>query len=523
MPRNLQYLDKILAFKTFVKCKSCYSNCYGSDRIKCNVCCEWYHRKCKRKKCLMTKATYVEYTDKNCKKVFICSDQCYNTFLPFHDFDNIGVVDLFFGVGQNPCRKCKRDCVKKFQHCKKCMKCDKWIHKSCIDDGIDFNADHFLCSLKCEMAVLPFSNSVLQELLDQNIISGCKSVLDDDVLRSMRYLFDKDHAPDDHPDISPDPNAFLGVDHFLNINCSYLNPNKLNNAFFSNTASELTVFHNNIRSLTKNFDSVKNEIFHNCSEFPDVLAFTETKLNEGKNIPELQGYNFESLDSLTSCGGVGMYISEKLNYTLRPDLSIKSEHSEDLWIDVVTENQKNKSDKPSGKVTKTKNKFVVGAIYRHPKQNYTAFCKNLCRTLAILNKTKTEFIIVGDFNINILKYNLATNVSHYVNCISSLGCHFFIDKPTRISPNSATCIDHVYSNKPSEHLENYIITSDASDHFATLTKIHRVDKDYYDDPDIFVRKNKLSSEEWALFNEDLNFILNQRANIIDSQIIDVNH
>lgn len=42
--------------------------------------------------------------------------------------------------------------------------------------------------------------------------------------------------------------------------------------------SDLVVFHNNVRSLNKNFNSI-GDIFQNCNVFPDVLAITETKLD----------------------------------------------------------------------------------------------------------------------------------------------------------------------------------------------------------------------------------------------------
>ena len=168
--------------------------------------------------------------------------------------------------------------------------------------------------------------------------------------------------------------------------CSCLDPNLLDNIFLGDSQTDFTIFHQNIRSLGANFHKF-DEIFQNCSVLPDIFAFTETKLDEDKSIPEIKGYKFESLDSVTSCGGVGMYISEQLNYTLRPDLSLKSKQSEDLSIDISAKS--NKSAKGDGKL-------VVGVIYRHPRQNYSVFCDKLCNTLHLLNKTQSKYVIVGD-------------------------------------------------------------------------------------------------------------------------------
>ena len=149
---------------------------------------------------------------------------------------------------------------------------------------------------------------------------------------------------------------------------------------------------------------------------------------------------------------------------------------------------------------------MVGVIYRHPKQDYARFRTAICKSLDILNKANTEYIIVGDINIDFLKYNLATNVTNYANYLNSFGCNVFVDKPTRITNNTASCIDHVYSNMQAENLENYILLSDASDHYSTSTKIINVDKSMAD-RDIYYRKCKLSSNEWLDFNNELNLAL----------------
>ena len=145
------------------------------------------------------------------------------------------------------------------------------------------------------------------------------------------------------------------------------------------------------RSLNKNFDLV-DEIFPSCTKLPDILSFTETKLNEYKQASEIPGYKFErSDDSVTKSGGVGVYISNHLDYSLRSDLSMNLGTCEDLWIDI----RQGGSNKKSGKRCSN---IVVGVIYRHPTQNCTKFCDKLCKTLNILNKSKTDYMIVGDFD-----------------------------------------------------------------------------------------------------------------------------
>ena len=80
----------------------------------------------------------------------------------------------------------------------------------------------------------------------------------------------------------------------------------------SDGKSDITVFHNNLRSMKKNMSSV-SDIFQNCHSMPDIIAFSETKLNDFSEIPNMEGYHpFEGVNSPTAAGGVGAYISTKL-------------------------------------------------------------------------------------------------------------------------------------------------------------------------------------------------------------------
>ena len=107
----------------------------------------------------------------------------------------------------------------------------------------------------------------------------------------------------------------------------------MNDSFYGEIPSQITIFHNNVRSLNANLNLV-DEIFQNCTKLPDIFAFTETKLNEEKEHPLMGSYTFEGKNSTSNCGGVGLYISNALEYSQRPDLSLLSESCEDLWIQI---------------------------------------------------------------------------------------------------------------------------------------------------------------------------------------------
>ena len=395
--------------------------------------------------------------------------------------------------------KCKRDCVTTHTKCVECYHCEALLHKECLETIDKHNA--YFCSDKCMTKVMPFTNSSFDELVTYEILFPSNTSTELDI----------SEIENDDTSETRNNTQFVSIDHYLNINCSYLNPNQLHEGLVNSGSDGISIFHNNIRSLSANFDKI-NEIFSNSSKLPDILAFSETKLNETKNYPDMRGFSFESKDSLTNCGGVGMYISDSLEYTLRPDLCLETDSCEDLWV------QLNGNENIShGKV---KNKLVVGVIYRHPRQNYKKFCEKLCRTVSILNKTDTKYVIVGDVNIDVLKYNLATNITEYVNSLYSLGCKSFIDKPTRITSSTSSCIDHVYSNFDHDQIESYIIESDASDHFSTLTTVSNFDLNDKD-ADVYIRKTNLSPTEWQMLNDELEDILDIEVSCMNTQIIDV--
>ena len=128
----------------------------------------------------------------------------------------------------------------------------------------------------------------------------------------------------------------------------------------------------------------------------------------------------------------------------------------------------------------------------------------------MLNRSKSNYIIVGDFNIDLLKYNLVTPVTDYVNSLHSMGCNVSVDLPTRVTCNSSTCIDHVYSNFDSDTLDNNVLVSDVSDHYSTLTKVAGLSRKSKNNSDVYVRKTKLSESEWDQFNSELFEMLNAK-------------
>ena len=258
-------------------------------------------------------------------------------------------------------------------------------------------------------------------------------------------------------------------------------------------------------------------IFRHCDFLPDIIAFSETRLNSKSKPLELTGYSCENVNSPTCAGGVALLISNKIDYIVRDDLCLNVDDCEDLWIEIqVKKSENNRQHKGEN--------IVIGLIYRHPRIQYLKFAEAIEKNLVTLGKKYKKTLILGDFNIDLMKFNVAGKITEYINLITSYGFNLGIDKPTRVTARSATCIDHVYSNMPSEDIESLILESSVSDHYSTLTKIRGV-YTKNEELDIYYRNKNLSAEQWECFNSELQYNLacNLPYDVDDISDIDVSN
>ena len=138
-------------------------------------------------------------------------------------------------------------------------------------------------------------------------------------------------------------------------------------AFLSKSA--FSIIHCNIRSLRANFDSLTNMLselnYYPCT----IIGLSETILINNKDSlinTDIPGYTFISQPTNSSAGGVGLYVKQDLNYTIRTKLSLSNSDFESLWIEIDNQSHKN---------------FISGIIYRHPNSDISSFMDYLNSTL----------------------------------------------------------------------------------------------------------------------------------------------
>lgn len=113
--------------------------------------------------------------------------------------------------------------------------------------------------------------------------------------------------------------------------------------------------------------------------------------------------------------------------------------------------------------------MVVTCVYRSPGSSVEAFTDNMEEILEYLNEKKT-FIMCGDFNIDLL--NMSKSSSHYLDTIYSKGLHPLITRPTRITIDSATLIDNIFTNIRDDKVKYGILINDISDHLPIFVSYH---------------------------------------------------
>ena len=107
-------------------------------------------------------------------------------------------------------------------------------------------------------------------------------------------------------------------------------------------------------------------------------------------------------------------------------------------------------------------------IYKHPTLQINDFKSDFISPLLLkLQKESSKRIfLLGDFNIDLLKYELSDSINNFIDTLSSNFLLPHILLPTRISKTS-TLIDNIFSNSTSlEEIESGDVTSTFSDHLT---------------------------------------------------------
>ena len=295
-----------------------------------------------------------------------------------------------------------------------------------------------------------------------------------------------------------------------NLSCTFLDEIDFCNLYSNN--SKLSLMSHNVQSLPAKFSEFCSFITQlgtkKCN--PDIICIQETWQLGDESLYNIAGYQkpcFKLRSPSTQGGGVGIYVKNSLHFKVLPNLSV--------FIDKVVETLFVEISLPKSK------SIIVGSVYRPnskhtsltEKNQFSIFLETLSNLLAETTESRKEIFILGDFNLDALKYNSDDFVTDYIDNLFSYGFLQTITKPTRCTHNSATLIDHVLSNSIQSSFISCIITNRISDHFPIITfvdadKQEQKNGTFYsrDFSEVNIRqfKETLNQMEWQTVLDDEN-------------------
>ena len=115
-----------------------------------------------------------------------------------------------------------------------------------------------------------------------------------------------------------------------------------------------------------------------------------------------------------------------------------------------------------------------GTIYRSPLNDSESNIKFRSHLDECLKNIKScqKYFIFGDFNYDLAKTVQNSHVSDFTEIMLNYCLYSLINKSTRISQESATVLDHIWTNSYSLSINSGIILHPISDHMPVILSIN---------------------------------------------------
>ena len=427
-----------------VVCNCCNTRIPKHQRkLKCYICCKIKHYKCEKlSKTDVNAINNMRYHSWACY-------ECISSILPINATSRKKAT-------QSSREKIKCDACNGFSNnvnnTKVCPWCDGVCHNKCIKGELG--------CINCCDSIIPGYRYHAYELLDVSCWRNnamFNPYRQDDF---VNIIGDQISNEEENNEIWSDLSELM-------VQCKY----KMAKSIPQAKNNELGVLSLNIRSVHKNLDRILDQ--NNDYAKYDVICLNETCANVEKLANGIDDLHIEGFHppvhqaparSSHRGGGLLVYINKRIceeddieSIALEEDPSINGEV---LFVKI-------KSCK------KFSNTVILGNVYRSPSSRNTQnFHRIIESSLSKLSRHKTkQILIVGDFNIDLIKYETDENARELIDITSNHGFSQVISRPTRITDHSATLIDHIYTNKIHQVLSTSVVTLDITDHLGTYIKV----------------------------------------------------
>lgn len=231
------------------------------------------------------------------------------------------------------------------------------------------------------------------------------------------------------------------------------NPNKIRSKIIRIIDEKNSVkgMHLNIRNQTKHIEQLRI-LNKEVNLDLDFIGLTECWKTEdelrNENI-DIIGYdNVHSKSKFNKNGGVHIYINKNNEWKVIESDEVK----EADYLEIEIQDYYSKK------------KYRILIIYRSPCRKFKEFKESLNKKLRKSCYKKTDTIIMGDINID--TKGESKEKEEILNVMYQNGFSQLINKPTRITANSSTLIDHCYTNILNQKIVSGVITTGITDHNA---------------------------------------------------------
>ena len=190
----------------------------------------------------------------------------------------------------------------------------------------------------------------------------------------------------------------------------------------------------------------------------DVVGLAETWLDaESEKRVGLEGYVVECASRQDKGGGgVALFIKEGLTYKTRPDLGIFEEGEfESVFVEI---------NRGGGR-----RNDVVGVVYRPPRAALSVFNERMAQLLGKLGGVNGY--IMGDFNADLIKTGTNGPTAEFLGTFTSGGYYPLVSLPTRLTDETSTLIDNIFTNNLGAQMEAGLVKVRVSDHLPIFAMV----------------------------------------------------
>ena len=295
------------------------------------------------------------------------------------------------------------------------------------------------------------------------------------------------NSNDPDADIDPDNNFY----NHVTVDSLYYTEQQLE-ANNKEVGQGFSIIHFNARSMSANFEEIRSYLQEFSWKF-DIIALSETwQKNDVNTDFKIIGYDdYGRARKERTGGGVLLYVHAEFNHRIVEELSYCKENVlECITVEVS--------------IT-SKVKVFIMCVYRAPGTDIAQFNMEF---EDILDKMKNRKIFIcGDLNIDLLKCDSHNGTKHFVDLLYSNGYFPLISRPTRVTENSGTLIDNIFTSEISVGIKSGILINDITDHLPIFASIPYYSKKEEEVKEVFKRavtsvgienlKRDLSTVDWS--------------------------